>query len=78
MKATHQATGHLDKKGKMISRHDLVLAIRFPSVWSSKAPGAPRPAHVLWVGRQWILRFEDKTTEPLNLYPQKAIEIVGQ
>lgn len=78
MKATHQATGHFDRKGQMIHRHDQVLAVRFESVWSSAAPRAPRPAHVLWVAGQWLLRFEDKTTEPLNLYPQKALKIVGQ
>lgn len=70
MKTTNQATGHRDRNDKMIHRHDLVLAARqlLPGIKGKKTE-APRPAHVLWVDRQWLLRFEDGTTEPLNYYP---------
>lgn len=78
MKTTNQATGHRDRNDKMIHRHDLVLAARqlLPGIKGKKTE-APRPAHVLWVDRQWLLRFEDGTTEPLNYYPRHGLEIVG-
>ena len=79
MKTTNQATGHRDRNDKMIHRHDLVLAARqlLPGIKGKKTE-APRPAHVLWVDRQWLLRFEDGTTEPMNHYPRHGLEIVGQ
>lgn len=78
MKTTNQATGHRDRNDKMIHRHDLVLAARqlLPGIKGKKTE-APRPAHVLWVDRQWLLRFEDGTTEPLNYYTRHGLEIVG-
>ena len=78
MKTTNQATGHRDRNDKMIHRHDLVLAARqlLPGIKGKKTE-APRPAHVIWVDRQWLLRFEDGTTEPLNYYPRHGLEIVG-
>ena len=76
---TTQATGHLDRNDKMIHRHDLVLAARqqLPGIKGKKTE-TPRPARVLWVSRQWLLRFGDGTTEPMNHYPRHGLEIVGQ
>lgn len=68
------STGHLDRKGRMIHRHDRVDVTLRPHYINTDYDKAPtRPAHILWVGGVWLLRFGDGTTEPLNHYSQNEL-----
>ena len=76
---TRQATGHIDRDGRMIHRHDKVAVTRRPHYINTDYDAAPAaPAHVLWVGRKWLLRFENGATEELNNYGQKELKFMGQ
>lgn len=74
MKATHQATGHLDRNGEMIHRHDTVQVVRRPHYIQEDYSTLPtREARVLWVGKAWLLWYGGRETEPLNSYSCKEL-----
>lgn len=73
---TRQATGHIDRDGRMIHRHDEVAVTRRPHYINTNYETEPaRRARVLWVGRKWLLYFENGATEDLNNYGQKELKI---
>ena len=76
---TRQATGHIDRDGRMIHRHDEVAVTRRPHYINTDYDAEPaRRARVLWVGRKWLLYFENRATEDLNNYGQKELKFMGQ
>ncbi len=74
MKARTQATGHLDRNGRMIHRHDTLRIYRHRS---GDQPGVPpHIAHVIWVGSSWLLYFGSGQAERLNNYTSRELEKV--
>ena len=73
---TRQATGHLDRDGAVIRRHDKVAVTRRPHYINTDYDAAPaRAARVLWVGRKWVLWYGGREVEDLNGYGQKELKI---
>lgn len=61
-------TGHRDCCGDMIRRGDYVCT----------AGRIPEKGLVVWVGKQWILRYADGASEPLNNYGARDVRRTGQ
>jgi len=68
MMKPHKATGHYDRAGVMIHRHDCVLV---------GAEGEKcRPAYVLLQGRNWILWYGEHKTESINNHGAERLLVI--
>ena len=76
MNHNHIPTGHYDRSGKMICRHDKVQVVVRPHYLNADREKLKhRPAYVLRSGLVWLLWYGNRTTEPLNFYGKEDLLI---